>query len=74
MTEFTIQVDDKIVRDFGKDVLERYFQEFYSQALLKLAAKDILKDWDDEEVNDKQWQAARERAWQKQGNYFLTMN
>ena len=73
MTEFKIQVDDKVVNDFGKDVLERYFQEFYTKALLKLAASEILKDWNDGETLDKQWQAARERAWQRQGNYFLNI-
>ena len=73
MTEFKIQVDDKVVKDFGKDSLERFFQEFYTQALLKLAARDILKDWNDEEIDDKQWQFARERAWQKNGHYFLNV-
>ncbi len=73
MTEFKIQVDDKIVRDFGKDILEHFFQEYYSKAILKLAAKEILKDWDDAEIQDKQWQSARERAWNKHGHYFINV-
>jgi len=73
MTEFKIQVDDKVVKDFGKDNLEHFFQEFYAKALLKLAAKEILKDWNDNEIYDKDWNIARERAWHKQSHYFLNV-
>jgi len=73
MTEFKIQVDDKVVKDFGKDLLERFFQDFYSKALLKLAATEILKDWDDKETQDDNWKLARERAWQKHGSYFINV-
>jgi len=73
MTEFKIQVDDKIVNDFGKDILEHFFQEYYSKALLKLAAKEILRDWDDAETQDQEWQFARNRAWNKTGNYFINV-
>jgi len=73
MTEFKIQVDDKVVKDFGKDLLERFFQDFYSKALLKLAANEILKDWDDNETQDIDWKIARERAWKKHGKYFINV-
>ena len=73
MTEFKIQVDDKIVNDFGKDILEQFFRDYYSNALLKLAATEILKDWDDNEIKDSEWQAARERAWQKQDQNFINV-
>jgi hypothetical protein len=73
MTEFKIQVDDKVVNDFGKDLLERFFQDFYSKALLKLAASEILKDLDNNELHDESWQSARERAWHKHGQYFINV-
>ena len=73
MTEFKIQVDDKTVNDFGKDLLERFFQDYYSKALLKLAASEILKDLDDNEIQDESWQSARERAWQKHGQFFINV-
>lgn len=73
MTEFKIQVDDKVVNDFGKDLLEQFFQDFYSKALLQLAANEILKDWDDKETQDNNWKLARERAWQKHGKYFINV-
>ena len=73
MTEFKIQVDDKTVNDFGKDLLERFFQDYYSKALLKLAASEILKDLDDNEIQDESGQSARERAWQKHGQFFINV-
>jgi hypothetical protein len=73
MTEFKIQVDDKVVKDFGKELLERFFQDYYTKALLKLAAKEILKDWDDNETQDETWLFAREQAWQKNGHYFINV-
>ena len=73
MTEFKIQVDDQVVNDFGKDRLELFFQDFYSKALLKLAASEILKDMDDSELQDESWKFARERAWQKHGQYFINV-
>lgn len=74
MVEFKIQVEEEIVKEYGKDILEKYLQEYLSKAILKLTAKEILDDLENIDVNENSWLQARERAWNNYGkHYFLNV-
>jgi len=47
----------------GKKTIEQYLQAFIAQTILKAAATDILKDYDNEDLNnDSSWQTAKKNA------------
>ncbi len=63
MSEFVIKIEDEIVQVLGKQTIEKYLQAFITQSILKVAAGDILKDYDNESLNgDKIWLAAKKSA------------
>ncbi len=65
MSEFVIKIDDDIVQSLGKQTIEHYLQQFIKQTILKVAANDILQDYDDSNfVNNKSWSEAKKRAFQ----------
>ena len=55
MTELKIQIDDSIIKGFGKEIVEHFIQDYVTKALLKLAAKEILEDLPENSTNDFQW-------------------
>ncbi len=73
MTELKVQIDDYIIRSFGKEIVEQLVQEYISKALLKLAAKEILDDLPTIDIDQPKWKEARKRAWERNGQYFLTV-
>lgn len=63
MSEFIIKIEDDIVQSIGKQTIEKYLQTFISQTILKAAAIDILKDYDNDNImNDKNWINAKKNA------------
>jgi len=74
MVEFKIQVDEEIVKEYGKEHFEQFLQEYLSKAVLKLAAKELLDDLKTIDIKENSWQQARERAWNNYGkHYFLNV-
>jgi len=74
MVEFKVQVEEDIVKEYGKDILEQYLREYLSKAILKLVAKEILDDLKTIDVKENSFIQARERAWNNYGkNYFLNV-
>jgi hypothetical protein len=73
MSELKIQIDDNIIKSFGKDMVENYIQDFITKALLKLAAKEILEDLPNVDIDQQKWQQARKRAWNRSGQYFINV-
>jgi hypothetical protein len=71
MVEFKVQVEEDIVSEYGKDILEHYLQEYLSKAILKLTAKELLDDLKSIEITDKSWLLARERAWNNYGKHHF---
>jgi|YNPBryulayer2012_1023412.scaffolds.fasta_scaffold16478_1 hypothetical protein len=72
MVEFKIALDESIVNTFGYKQVETYLQDFVTSMLLKAAAKDVLEDLKTTDLqNDKEWQAARELAWQQEKHKYL---
>jgi len=63
MSEFVIKIEDEIVQVLGKQVIEEYLQLFITQTILKVAASDILKDYEKESLSDdKNWISAQNKA------------
>jgi hypothetical protein len=63
MSEFVIKIEDEIVQVLGKQTIEKYLQTFITQTILKVSAADILKDYDNESLNeDETWLAAKKNA------------
>jgi len=63
MSEFVVKIEDEIVQVLGKQAIEKYLQAFITQTILKVSAADILKDYDNESLNeDKNWSAAKKSA------------
>lgn len=74
MIEFKVQVEEDIVKEYGKDTLEKYLQDYLSKAILSLAAKEILDDLKSIDIKEDIWLQARERAWDGHGkHYFLNV-
>ena len=71
MIEFKVQVEEDIVKEYGKDTLEKYLQEYLSKAILSLAAKEILEDLKTIDIKENSWLQAREMAWNKYGKHHF---
>lgn len=73
MVEFKIQLDESVVQTFGHKQVENYLQDFVKKMLLKTAAKDVIEDLSTIDLqNDKEWQTARDLAWQQEKHkYFV---
>ena len=73
MTELKVQIDDYIIRSFGKEIVEQFVQEYITKAILKLAAKEILDDLPNIDIDEQKWKQARKRAWKRSGQHFLNV-
>ena len=73
MTELKVQIDDDIIRSFGKELVEQFVQEYITKAILILAAKEILDDLPSIDIDEQKWKEARKRAWKRNGQYFLNV-
>ncbi|OQX77539.1 MAG: hypothetical protein B6D61_07015 [Bacteroidetes bacterium 4484_249] len=73
MTELKIQIDDSIIKSFGKEVVEHFVQDYIANAILKLAAKEVLEDLHQIDINESKWDEARERAWKRSGYHFINV-
>ena len=72
MVEFKIQLEESLVQTFGYTEVQKYLQEIAQKAVLKLAAKGILEDLQFIDLeNDKEWQLARQLAWQQESHRYL---
>ncbi len=65
MSEFVIKIEDDIVQSLGKQTIEHYLQKFIKQSILKIAANDILQDYNNNNFeNSESWREAKEKAFQ----------
>ena len=72
MVEFKIQLEESFVKTFGQKEIEKYLKEFTKTLILKSAAKDILEDLETTDLqNDKEWQTARNLAWQQEKHNYI---
>lgn len=63
MSEFIVKIEDDIVQTLGKQAIEHYLQLFITEAILKAAASDILKDYESDNLtNDTNWINAKKNA------------
>lgn len=68
MTEFKVQLDDKLVQTLGYGTIEKYLKAYLNQIILKISSQDVLNDLKDIQLeNDPRWSIAREGAWKEQG-------
>ncbi len=68
MTEFKVQLEDKLVQTIGYSTIEKFLSEYINQIILKISANDVLKDLKSIDLeNDNKWKIAREEAWKEQG-------
>ena len=71
MTEFKVQLDDKVVQMLGYDTIENYLKAYINQIVLKISSQDALKDLEGIQLeNDERWIIAREGAWKEQGHKY----
>jgi len=71
MTEFKVQVDDKVINTFGYSIVENYLHEFVSKLYLKISAQEMLKEIQKIDLeNDNNWQIARDLAWKQESYRF----
>jgi len=68
MTEFKVQLDDKLVQSLGYNTIEKYLKSYINQIILKISSQEVLSDLDSIHLeNDEKWKIAREGAWKEQG-------
>jgi hypothetical protein len=72
MVEFKIQLEENFVKTFGQEEIEKQLQDFTKRLILKSAARDILEDLKNFDLqNDKEWQTARNLAWQQEKHKYI---
>ncbi len=72
MIEFKIELEEKIVEDFGYKNIENYLKELSPKLQMQLAAKEMMKDFSGINLeNDEKWKVAQEEAWNEQKDYYL---
>ncbi len=71
MTEFKVQLDDKVVQMLGYSTIENYLKAYINQIILKISSQDVLKDLETIHLeNDERWEIAREGAWKEQAHKY----
>ncbi len=72
MVEFKIQLEESFVRRLGYKEIDDYLQNITQEAVIKLAAQDIVKDLQTIDLeNDKEWQLSRSLAWQQEKHKYI---
>ncbi len=72
MVEFKIQLEESVVETLGYQEVEKRLEDFAQKLILKLAARDILEDLQTIDLkNDKEWQMARNLAWEQEKHKYL---
>nr|MBK9651175.1 hypothetical protein [Bacteroidota bacterium] len=72
MVEFKMRLDENFVKTFGHKQIENYLEEFMQKIVIRLSAKDILKDLETVDLaNDKEWQVSRNLAWQQEKHKYF---
>lgn len=60
----TIDIDEQLVTDLGKDEVEREFKKTIERLELRKLARQMVDDLNDIDLsNDPDWQKARQEAW-----------
>jgi hypothetical protein len=68
MTEFKVQLEDKLVQTIGYSKIEKFLSDYINQIVLKISAQESLDDLKSINLeNDSKWRIAREQAWKEQG-------
>ena len=68
MTEFKVQLEDKLVQTIEYKAIEKYLNDYINQIVLKISAQDALSDLKTINLdNDSKWKIARDQAWKEQG-------
>jgi hypothetical protein len=72
MVEFKIELEESFVETLGQEQIEKQLQEFIRKLVLRLAAKEILKDLESINLeNDKEWQLSRNLAWEQEKHKYV---
>lgn len=74
MTEFKVQIGTELVKMYGKGKIEAFLEKHLNLAIIKLSKEELLADLKNIDINDLQWQSAREKAWQEYGSKFLKVS
>jgi len=69
--EFKVQVGLELVKQYGKDKIEKIIQDYLNLAIVKLAKQELLDDLKTIDIKDKVWLNAREKAWTEYGSKYL---
>jgi len=68
MTEFKVQLEDKLVQTIEYKTIEKYLNDYINQIVLKISAQDALSDLKTINLdNDSKWKIARDQALKEQG-------
>ncbi len=74
MVEFKIQLEESFVQTFGYKEVEQYLQDLVKKMLLSTASQEVLEDLKTIDFqNDKEWQAARNLAWQQERHKYIIL-
>ena len=52
MSEFVVKIEDDIVQSVGRKSIEQHLQTLVAKAVLNLAARDVLENYNESEVSD----------------------
>ena len=70
-TEFKIQVENELVKMYGKDKIENFLEKYLNLAIIKLSKQELLDDLKTIDINDRKWQTSRQNAWNEYGSKLL---
>ncbi|MEA3450785.1 MAG: hypothetical protein U9Q83_02660 [Bacteroidota bacterium] len=67
-TEFKIQIENELVKMYGKEKIESFLEKYLNLAIIKLSKQELLDDLQTIDINDNKWQTARQNAWNEYGS------
>jgi hypothetical protein len=71
MVEFKIELEESLVQSIGREVIENNLQDIIRKAMIHLASQEALDDLKTIDLqNDKEWQAARQSAWEQEKHKY----
>ncbi|QDK78256.1 hypothetical protein EXU85_06450 [Spirosoma sp. KCTC 42546] len=70
--QITIEVEDSVVESLGYERVKDLLSDSATHLEMKVAALEILKELtENDPVQDPDWKAAREQAWEQEKHKYL---
>lgn len=72
MSQITVDIDDELITSLGRDEVDKELAEAVRRLELRRMAREAIEDLKeiDKLIDGPEWQAARQRTWEKYGHLY----